>query len=130
MNRWAFGQDNRHHARSLIPINRLEILFVAGLLEVVWSVSMKASDGFTRGLYTGITLLAAGVSFFLLGLAMKSLPVGIAYAVWTGIGAIGAAILGMVFFKEPVTTARIACIAAIVIGVLGLKFLSAAGSAD
>ena len=70
---------------------------------------MKASDGFTRGLYTGITLLAAGVSFFLLGLAMKSLPVGTAYTVWTGIGAIGAAI---------------------VLGVLGLKFLSAPGSAD
>lgn len=70
---------------------------------------MKASDGFTRGLCTGITLLAAGVSFFLLGLAMKSLPVGTAYAVWTGIGAIGAAI---------------------VLGVLGLKFLSAPGSAD
>ena len=112
------------------PSTAWMILFVAGLLEVVWSVSMKASDGFTRGLCTGITLLAAGVSFFLLGLAMKSLPVGIAYAVWTGIGAIGAAILGMVFFKEPVTTARIACIAAIVIGVLGLKFLSAPGSAD
>lgn len=91
------------------PSTAWMILFVAGLLEVVWSVSMKASDGFTRGLYTGITLLAAGVSFFLLGLAMKSLPVGTAYAVWTGIGAIGAAI---------------------VLGVLGLKFLSAPGSAD
>jgi len=112
------------------PSTAWTILFIAGLLEVVWSVSMKASDGFTRGLYTGITLVTAGVSFYLLGLAMKSLPVGTAYAVCTGIGAIGAAILGMVFFKEPVTTARIACIAAIVLGVLGLKFLSPPGSAD
>lgn len=99
------------------------LLLVAGLLEIVWSVSMKASDGFTRHTFTAITLAAAWVSFWLLGLAMKSLPVGTAYAVWTGIGAVGAAILGMVLFKEPVTVARVACITAIVAGILGLKFL-------
>lgn len=104
------------------------LLFVAGLLEIVWSASMKASDGFTRHLYTGITLTAAWLSFWLLGLAMKSLPLGTAYAVWTGIGAAGAAILGMLFFKEPATIARILCIAAIVGGILGLKLLHAAGS--
>lgn len=103
------------------------LLVVAGLLEIVWSVSMKASDGFTRHLYTGITLVAAWLSFWLLGLAMKSLPVGTAYAIWTGIGAVGAAIVGMVLFKEPVTAARIVCIAAIVAGILGLKFLPGAG---
>jgi quaternary ammonium compound-resistance protein SugE len=103
------------------------LLVVAGLLEIVWSVSMKASEGFTRHLYTGITLVAAWLSFWLLGLAMKSLPVGTAYAIWTGIGAVGAAILGMVLFKEPVTAARIVCIAAIVAGILGLKLLPAAG---
>ena len=104
------------------------LLLVAGLLEIVWSTSMKASEGFTRHLYTGITLTAAWLSFWLLGLAMKSLPLGTAYAVWTGIGAIGAAILGMVFFKEPATVARILCIAAIVGGILGLKLLHTAST--
>ncbi|MCW5636323.1 MAG: multidrug efflux SMR transporter [Rubrivivax sp.] len=103
------------------------LLFVAGLLEIVWAVSMKASAGFTRHTYTGITLVAAWLSFWLLGLAMKNLPVGTAYAVWTGIGAVGAAVLGMVLFKEPATAARIACIAAIVGGILGLKFLATGG---
>ena len=104
------------------------LLLVAGLLEVVWSASMKASEGFTKHVYTGITLGAAWLSFWLLGLAMKSLPLGTAYAVWTGIGAVGAAILGMLFFKEPATVARIVCIAAIVGGILGLKLLHSPGS--
>ena len=99
------------------------LLLVAGLLEVVWSTSMKASEGFTKHLYTGVTFAAAWISFWLLGVAMKSLPLGTAYAVWTGIGAVGAAILGMVFFKEPATAARILCIVAIVGGILGLKLL-------
>lgn len=103
------------------------LLLIAGLLEVVWAVSMKASDGFTRQLYTGITLVAAALSFWLLGLALRALPVGTAYAAWTGIGAVGAAVLGMVLFKEPVSAARIVCIAAIVGGILGLKFLHPAG---
>ena len=104
------------------------LLLVAGLLEIAWSTSMKASEGFTKHLYTGITLIAAWLSFWLLGLAMKSLPLGTAYAVWTGIGAVGAAILGMVFFKEPATLARIVCIAAIVGGILGPKLLHTASS--
>ncbi|ROZ61731.1 multidrug efflux SMR transporter [Ramlibacter sp. WS9] len=104
------------------------LLVVAGLLEIIWSISMKASDGFTKVMFTGITLVAAGLSFWLLGLAMKSLPVGTAYAVWTGIGAVGASVLGIVFFKEPATAARIVCILAIVGGILGLKFLPSAGA--
>jgi len=99
------------------------ILVVAGLLEVVWSSSMKASEGFTKHLYTVVTLVAAWLSFWLLGLAMKTLPLGTAYAVWTGIGAVGAAVLGMAFFKEPATAARILCIAAIIAGIVGLKLL-------
>lgn len=99
------------------------LLLAAGLLEVVWSVSMKASDGFTRHFYSGITLVAAWLSFWLLGVAMKSLPLGTAYAVWTGIGAVGAALLGMLIFKEPATAGRIVCILAIVGGILGLKLL-------
>ena len=84
---------------------------------------MKASEGFSNHLYTALTLATAWLSFWLLGLAMKTLPLGTAYAVWTGIGAVGASILGMVFFKEPATAARMLCIAAIVGGILGLKLL-------
>jgi quaternary ammonium compound-resistance protein SugE len=101
------------------------LLLVAGLLEVVWVVSMKASDGFTRHQYTAITFGAAWASFGLLGLALKALPVGTAYAVWTGVGAVGAAALGMLFFKEPATLARIGSIALIVTGILGLKLFGA-----
>ncbi|MFN0186416.1 MAG: DMT family transporter [Aquabacterium sp.] len=104
------------------------LLLVAGLLEVVWSASMKASDGFTKHAFTAVTLVAAWLSFALLGMAMKSLPLGTAYAVWTGIGAVGAAVLGMLVFNEPATLGRVVCIAAIIGGILGLKFLHA-GSA-
>lgn len=105
------------------------ILLIAGLLEIVWALAMKASAGFTKLPYTVLTLAAAWLSFWLLGLAMRSLPVGTAYAVWTGIGAIGAAVLGIVLFDEPATLARIACIALIALGILGLKFLSSSGTA-
>jgi quaternary ammonium compound-resistance protein SugE len=100
------------------------LLVVAGLLEIVWSISMKASQGFTKPLLTTITLVAAALSFWLLGLALRQLPVGTAYAAWTGIGVVGAAILGIVFFNEPVTMTRITCIALIVIGIAGLKVFS------
>lgn len=100
------------------------LLLLAGLLEVIWVLAMKASDGFTRHRYTVITLAAAGVSFWLLGVALKVLPVGTAYAVWTGLGAVGAALLGIVLFNEPAGAARLACVALIVIGIFGLKLLS------
>lgn len=103
------------------PSTAWALLLVAGLLEIVWSTSMKASEGFTKHLFTGITRVAAWLSFGLLGLAMKSLPLGAAYAVWTGTGAVGAAVLGMVLFKEPATATRLPCILAIVGGILGLK---------
>jgi quaternary ammonium compound-resistance protein SugE len=99
------------------------LLLLAGLLEIVWSVSMKASNGFTKHHFTALTLVAAGLSFWLLGLALRQLPVGTAYAVWTGVGAVGAAVLGIVFFGESLSTARILCIALIVAGILGLRFL-------
>ena len=83
------------------PSMAWSLLLVAGLLEIVWSVSMKASDGFTKHVFTAITLAAAWLSFWLLGLAMKSLPVGTAYAVWTGIGAVGASVLGIVLRSQP-----------------------------
>ena len=99
------------------------LLLTAGLLEIVWSVSMKASQGFTKPLFTVVTLIGAALSFWLLGLALRQLPVGTAYAVWTGIGAVGATILGIAFFGESLSAARVGCIALIVCGILGLKLL-------
>ena len=100
------------------------LLVIAGLLEIVWSVSMKASEGFTKSHFTSITLVAAALSFWLLGLALRQLPVGTAYAAWTGIGAVGTALLGIVLFAEPATAARLACIGVIVAGIFGLKMVS------
>ena len=108
---------------TLTPNLAWMLLLVAGLLEIVWSVSMKASHGFTKHHFTAITLVAAGLSFWLLGLALRQLPVGTAYAVWTGIGVVGAAVLGIAFFGESLSVARIGCIALIVFGILGLKLL-------
>ena len=108
---------------ALTPNIAWILLAVAGLLEIVWSISMKASNGFTKHGFTAITLVTAALSFWLLGLALRQLPVGTAYAVWTGIGAVGAAILGIAFFGEEVSAARIGCISLIVLGILGLKLL-------
>jgi len=97
------------------------ILFLAGLLEIGWAVGLKYTDGFTRlgpSLATGLALLA---SMTLLGLAVRDLPLGTAYAVWTGIGTVGTAVLGMVLFHEPATAIRLGCITLIVLGILGLK---------
>jgi len=105
------------------------LLVVAGLLEIVWSVSMKASDGFTKHTFTTITLIAAALSFWLLGLALRQLPVGTAYAVWTGIGAVGATVVGIMLFGESLSLVRIGCIGLIVFGILVLKFLSGEAAA-
>lgn len=109
---------------NLSPTAAWLVLLVAGILETVWATSMKASDGFTKMTYTVITIIAAGLSFWLLGLALKALPVGSAYAVWTGIGTVGAAIFGIVMFNEPATAARLGCIALIVAGIAGLQLTS------
>jgi quaternary ammonium compound-resistance protein SugE len=100
------------------------ILFVAGLCEIGWAVGLKYTDGFTRLWPSLFTITSMVVSLILLGVAMKSLPLGTAYAVWTGIGAVGAVVLGIVLFKEPATAARLICVGMIVTGVLGLKFFS------
>lgn len=96
-------------------------LFVAGLFEIGWAVGLKYTEGFTRlwpSLWTAGSMV---VSVILLGIALKTLPVGTGYAVWTGIGAVGTAILGIVLFSEPATALRIASIALIVAGIVGLK---------
>jgi quaternary ammonium compound-resistance protein SugE len=105
------------------------LLVIAGVLEVIWAVSMKASEGFTKPQFTTITFIAAALSFWLLGLALRQLPVGTAYAVWTGIGAVGAAIIGILFLDEPLTMARIVCISLIVIGIVGLKVFGGSSAA-
>jgi quaternary ammonium compound-resistance protein SugE len=101
------------------------LLFAAGLLEVVWAVGLKYTEGFSRLLPSVVTVAAMIASVWLLALALKTIPVGTGYAVWTGIGAVGTAILGIVLFSEPATAARLACIALIVAGILGLKLFAA-----
>lgn len=100
------------------------ILLIAGLLEVVWAIGLKYTHGFTRLTPSIITIAAMVVSMLLLANAMKTLPAGTAYAVWTGIGAVGAAIMGMVLLDESTNIARIISLCLIVVGILGLKFSS------
>ncbi|PWC33185.1 quaternary ammonium compound efflux SMR transporter SugE [Azospirillum sp. TSO35-2] len=100
-------------------------LVLAGLFEIAWAVGLKHTDGFTRVMPSLLTGGAMLVSILLLGYALKSLPLGTAYAVWTGIGTVGTAALGMVLFGEPAGAARLLCIAAIAGGIVGLKLLPA-----
>lgn len=100
------------------------LLFIAGLLEVGWAIGLKYTEGFTRLWPTFGTVTAMLLSITLLGLAMKQLPVGTAYAVWTGIGAVGTAILGIVLFGESASVARLLCLGLIFAGIVGLKFVS------
>ena len=97
------------------------LLFVAGLMEIGWAIGLKYTEGFTRLGPSVLTLTCMVGSILLLGLALKTMPVGTAYAVWTGIGAVGTAILGMILFGDPAGVARIACIGLIVAGIVGLK---------
>jgi quaternary ammonium compound-resistance protein SugE len=101
-------------------------LLAAGLLEIVWALGLKYSDGLTRFWPTAGTVLAIAASFAMMALALKSLPFGTAYAVWTGIGAAGAIVVGMVAFGEPADPLRLVCLALIVTGIVGLKLGSAA----
>jgi quaternary ammonium compound-resistance protein SugE len=101
-------------------------LFVAGLLEIAWAVGLKYTEGFTRLAPSVLTVIAMIASFGMLGLALRTLPLGTAYAVWTGIGTVGTVLLGIFFFNEPTDAPRIICIALIVAGVAGLRFLSPA----
>ncbi|WP_018903031.1 quaternary ammonium compound efflux SMR transporter SugE [Variovorax paradoxus] len=102
------------------------VLLVAGLLEMGWAIGLKYTEGFTRFWPSVGTAISMVLSVVLLGWAMRSLPVGTAYAVWTGIGAVGTVILGIVLFHEPANAARLVCVGLIVAGILGLKFTSAA----
>lgn len=96
-------------------------LAVAGLFEIVWAIGIKYAHGFTRPLPSAITIGGMGASFWFLSQALRVLPVGTGYAVWTGIGAVGTAILGMVLLHESRAAARLLCIALIVVGIVGLR---------
>jgi quaternary ammonium compound-resistance protein SugE len=99
-------------------------LFFAGLFEIGWAVGLKYTHGFTRLWPSLYTVGAMTISLFLLGLALRTLPLGTAYAIWTGIGTIGTAILGIVLFSEPAAAMRLACIGMIAAGIIGLKLVS------
>ena len=100
------------------------LLVIAGLLEVGWAIGLKYTEGFTRLWPSVFTIAAMVLSVLLLGVAMKSLPVGTSYAVWVGIGAVGTAILGMVLFGEPASAARLLSLGLIMAGIIGLKLAS------
>lgn len=100
------------------------LLFLAGAFEIAWAVGLKFTHGFTRPLPTAFTIIALVVSVGLLGMAAKTLPIGTAYAVWTGIGAAGTVICGMLFLGDPVTAMRVGSIGLILAGVIGLKLAS------
>jgi len=97
------------------------VLFFAGLMEICWAIGLKYTEGFTRLIPSVLTLAAMTISVVLLAIALKTLPVGTGYAVWTGIGAVGTAILGIVLFGDPATAGRLACIGLIIAGIVGLK---------
>ena len=99
-------------------------LVFAGLLEIVWAIGLKYTDGFTRLIPSAATVAAMIASVVLLGVAIRDLPLGTGYAVWTGIGTVGTAILGMILFQEPATAIRLSCIGLIVAGIIGLKLLA------
>lgn len=99
------------------------ILLVAGLFEVGWAVGLKYTHGFTRLWPTVWTVVSMAISLGLLGIAMKSIPLGTAYAVWTGVGSVGAVLLGIALFGEPASALRLACVGLIVAGIVGLKFV-------
>ena len=101
------------------------ILFIAGLFEISWAIGLKYSHGFTQIVPSVLTVIAMIASFYFLALALKSLPLGTAYAVWTGIGAVGTVLIGIFFFKEPATFGRLFFITTLILSIIGLKVVSA-----
>ena len=99
-------------------------LLVAGLFEISWAVGLKFTHGFSQVIPSVITVICMIASFYFLALALKNLPLGTAYAIWTGIGTIGTVIFGIILFKEPITAMRLLCIALIISGITGLKILT------
>ncbi len=96
-------------------------LMIAGVLEIVWAIGLKYADGFTKLWPSVLTVAAMSASFYCLSLAVRILPIGTSYAIWTGIGALGTTVLGIILFSEPANLTRLACIALVLFGILGLK---------
>jgi quaternary ammonium compound-resistance protein SugE len=109
-------------------MNDWGFLFLAGLFEIAFTSMMKLSEGFTKWLYTGLFLVSGFASFMLLSQAIKTIPMGTAYAVWTGIGVVGTAIMGIIFFKDPATFGRIFFLVLLVVSIIGLKLVSGQNS--
>ena len=103
------------------------LLFIAGLFEIGWAIGLKYTEGFSRLWPTVWTLASMAVSVWLLGVAVRTLPVGTAYAVWTGVGAVGTVLFGIALFEEPTTVGRLVCVGLIVAGIVGLKLTGPAG---
>ncbi len=120
---WAWAGGSRLAPEEIVMA--WLVLFLAGLCEVAWAIGLKYSQGFTKLWPTLGTIAAMVVSFLLLGVAMKSLPVGTAYAVWVGVGAVGTVILGIILFGDPADLGRIVSLGLIVAGIVGLKLASA-----
>ena len=99
-------------------------LLIAGIAEIGWALGMKYTEGFTKPVPTALTLAVMAVSVLFLGLAVKHLPLGTAYAIWTGIGTVGTVVLGIYLFNEPSDLIRLTCIGLIVVGIIGLKLVS------
>ncbi len=99
-------------------------LIIAGLFEVLWALGLKYSQGFEKLVPSILTVLGMIASFYFLSLALKNLPLGTAYAIWTGIGTVGTVILGIILFKEPIDVIRLICIGLIITGIVGLKLVS------
>jgi quaternary ammonium compound-resistance protein SugE len=118
-----FPAGTTRHVKEFTPMAWV-YLVIAGLFEMGWAIGLKYTEGFTKLVPTTLTVLAMVISVALLGLALRDLPVGTGYAVWTGIGTVGTALLGMYLFGDPATVARLACIGLIVAGIVGLKVVS------
>jgi quaternary ammonium compound-resistance protein SugE len=103
------------------------ILIVAGALEIVWAIGLKYTDGFTRLLPSVITVVALAASMLLISIAVRTIPIGTAYPVWVGIGAAGAAVLGMILFGEPRTAARLFFLGLLIVGIVGLQATGSGG---
>ncbi|MEK3798453.1 quaternary ammonium compound efflux SMR transporter SugE [Peribacillus sp. FSL H8-0477] len=99
-------------------------LLIAGVFEVVWAISLKYTEGFTKLWPTVVTIIGMVISFYFLSAAIKTLPIGTAYAIWTGIGALGAVIMGIILFNEPRSVSRLVFVGFILVGIIGLKVTS------
>jgi quaternary ammonium compound-resistance protein SugE len=126
---FTFKSAMKYYHNNIIKFREVNFmewiyLLIAGLFEVSWAIGLKYSQGFTKIVPGALTVVGMVASFYFLSLALKTLPLGNAYAIWTGIGTVGTVILGVILFKEPINVMRMMCILFIVFGIIGLKLIS------